>query len=174
MKRMTKIVTFSAAALVAAIAMVPTTARADRFHNRDHAGRVEIDLHSGPVVYEHAPVIVDRPQQVWVEPVYQTVCDKVWHEPVVQKQVDHVWVPERHELRDVYRNGRVSREPVVTPGHYEDVSRDVVLTPGYYEDVNRQVLVAPGHWETRVQAVVVAPPPPHEGFHFDLHLPIRW
>src|ERR1051326_7332158 len=53
-----------------------------------------------------APVVV-APQQVWVAPVYRTVCtpewvapvyrtvcDRVWREPVVRKECERGWVPE--------------------------------------------------------------------------------
>lgn len=193
---------FGIGAVVIAVAAMPTTARADRW-DRDHARRggwINVDVRAGGNLCQ-PPVVVDQTQQVWVEPVYRTVvdriwvapayqitCDKVWVEPVIQKQVQRVWVLERRELREVHHGfGRVTREWVVTPAHYEDVTHDVIVTPGHYEDVNRQVLVAEGHWqdvprqelviaghwETRVNRVAVAPPPARDGLRIDLHFPIR-
>jgi hypothetical protein len=207
-------------AVVAAALVVPVTAaQADRWdrggrdrhewHDRDQdrghdhgGGRVDIDIHGRPGPFERPPVIVDRPQQVWVEPVYRTVCDrvwvepvyqttceKVWREPVVQKRVERTWVPEQRVVQDVRRGNRVSREWVFVPGHYEDHSCDVVVSPGHWEDVQKQVLVSAGHWEdvqrqelvcaghweTHVERVAVAPPVhEHDGVRVNVRLPLPW
>ena len=79
-------------AVVAAAFAVPAVAKADRFdrhdwHDHDRGGRVNVDVRVGGGAFERPPVVVDRAQQVWVEPVYQTVCEKVWREPVVDRHV---------------------------------------------------------------------------------------
>lgn len=197
-------------AVVAAACVMPAVAKADRFdrgrdwhdRDRDRGGHVSVDIRSGPTPYEHLPVIVDRPQQVWVEPVYrtvtdrvwvapvyQTVCEKVWREAVVEKRVDRVWVPEQRVMQDVRHGNRIIREWVVTPAHYEDRCQDVVVAPAHWEEVQKQVLVADGHWqtverqelvcaghlETRVERVAMAPPaPPRDGLRINVQLPLRW
>lgn len=169
-------------AVVAAVAFaVPTVAKADRWdhdrhdwHDHDRGGHLNVDVRVGGESYERPPVVVDRAQQVWVEPVYQTVCEKVWVEPVVEKRTDRVWVPDTRVLQDVRRGNHIAREWVITPAHYEDRCQDVVVSPGHWEDVQKQVLVSDGHWETRVDRVAVAPPPAHDGVRFDLKLPIHW
>jgi hypothetical protein len=169
-------------------------------HRPRHSGGgwLDLDLRTAPAC--PPPVVVDRAHQVWVEPVYRTVCDKVWVEPVyqtvcekvwrdpvVEKRVERVWVPERRELREVRRGYRLTREWVCIPGHYQEVYRDVVVVPGRHEEVRRQVLVSEGHWqtverqelvsaghwETHVERVAVAPPA-RDGLRIDLRLPIRW
>jgi hypothetical protein len=208
MTRGIKSVAFGAVVVAAAFA-VPAVAKADRFDRdrhdwRDHdrGGRVNVDIRTGGDNCERPPVIVDRPQQVWVEPVYRTVCDrvwvapvfqtvceKVWREPVVEKRTERVWVPASRVVQDVRRGNHVSREWVFTPAHYEDHCQEVVVSPGHWEDVQKQVLVAEGHWqnverqelvsaghwETRVERVAVAAPEPrHDGVRIDLKLPVHW
>lgn len=170
--------------------------RSDYRGGSSSSGSVHIDVRTGGTICE-SPVLMDRATQVWVEPVYRTVCDKVWVEPVyrsvcekvwvmpvVEKRVERVWVPERRELRSVWRGRVMTQEWVCVAGHYEDVSRDVVVVAGHYEDVPKQVLVregywqnverqelvCAGHWETRVDRVAMAQPAVREGFHFGL----RW
>ena len=109
-----------------------------------------------------APVVVDHTDQVWVEPVFRTVCDRVWIAPVVEDRDVHTWVPDRFELQDVvYHEGHhriIRREEVlVEPAHDVCQPQEVVVTPGHFEDMQRQILVTPGHFEDRVAPVVVEP-----------------
>jgi hypothetical protein len=154
-------------AAVAATGLIPLTAKAhDRIDLAFGHGDVLFNVDFG---HDHdhfapQPVVVDQcaTERVWVEPVYQTVCDHVWVAPVTQDAVQRVWVEPTYEDRDVVvyaRHGReVVREQVlVAPGHWEDQHTQVIVTPGHYEDVSRQVLVTPGHFEDRPVAVAVPP-----------------
>src|SRR5665213_2961468 len=102
-----------------AVAAAPSTASA-------HGVHVDFRIGFPPVIVEsRAPVYVDRDVRVWVDPVYQTVCDRVW-------------APDQFEDRDVvyYHHGwrHVTRERVcVSTGHFENVNRAVVMIPGHVE-----------------------------------------
>ncbi len=114
-----------------------------------------------------------RETRVWVEPVYQTVCDRVWVAPACQTVTERVWVPDRYEERQVVRgygwDRRVVCERVlVQPAHYELQNHEVQVSSGYWTNVERQVCVAPGHWETRVDRIAYADHSPHvERLHIE-------
>lgn len=181
--------------LSAALAGIGTVSTAQA-HHEDFDLR--IDGHGATIERRHwdAPVYEDRPVQVWVEPVYQTVpgqrvwvepvyrtvVDHVWREPVVQDQPVQVWVEGGYFERECRRgehHGRRERvwipahyetrvQPtIVTPGHYEDVPRKELVTEGHWQCNDQQVLVTPGHYETQVQRVMV-----REG-HYDERPVIR-
>ena len=108
-----------------AVAAAPSTTSAHGVHLDFRIGLPPV------IVEEREPVYVEREVRVWVDPVYQTVCDRVW-------------VPDQFEYRDV----------VYGRHHWREVRGErVCVVPGHYEDVNRQVLVAPGHYETRFERV---------------------
>jgi hypothetical protein len=176
----------------ACVAAAPNSAFAGGRHSESRGGefrsdyfrggefRIGLDI-PGPVVVRQDPPMCDpretqmRETQVWVEPVYRTVCgpqwiapvyrtvcDRVWVEPVVRNDCQRVWVPDRYEWRDVvryeYGHRRVCPEWVlVEAGHFEMRDRPVVITPGHYEDVQRQELVCAGHWENVEHQELVTP-----------------
>ena len=159
----------------ATASVIPTTAYAGH-----HDINLDIDI-AAPHRHVDPPVCEDRPVQVWVEPVYQTVCDRHWVEPVYQTVTERVWcppvtknecvrvwVPERyedHRVRRMTPYGVIfSTERVCIPGHYEDQTRQVVITPGHYDDIQRQQLVCDGHWETSDRQVLVTPG------HYETHI----
>jgi hypothetical protein len=114
---------------VLAIAAAPSTASAHWIH-------FGLGVSLPPIVVAApapAPVYADREVRIWVEPVYQTVCDRVW-------------VPDQYTDREVvyYRHGwrhATHEQVLVTPGHFENVNRQVVVTPGHYETHIEHVLV---------------------------------
>jgi hypothetical protein len=135
-------------------------------HDKKDKGGWGIDFsygwHDGP----RAPVYVDRPTKVWVEPVYRTVTERVWIEPVyrtVEKRIwiepvvktvyENVWVPDRFEWRETVSYDRFGRRVygreyvLVEKGHWTKVAREVVVCEGRWETVCEQELIRPGRWE---------------------------
>lgn len=150
----------AATAGLAAAGMVPRSAEAGSNVNLriDVRGGNDDFCRPGPVEtvrYEN------RTTQVWVEPVYRTVCDRVWVEPVTRTVEDRVWVPARYETRRVERhdrNGRcytVTQRVLVEPAHYETRCREAVVRQGHWDNIERQELVTPGHYEYRTEQVAV-------------------
>ena len=171
--------TVAAAAVVAGL---PAVAAAHPHHD------LHVDV-SVPVVVDDAgpacpvpcpppPPVQQVARQVWVEPVYRTVCDRQWVEPVTRTVADRVWVPpvtttaapttvwvpDQYAWQDgvTYdgwgRPRRCRVQVLVAAGHYETCGGGaVVVTPGYYQDVTRTEVVCPGHWQdVRRQEVVAA------------------
>lgn len=159
---------------VAVVAGLPAVAAAHPHHD------VHIDV-AVPVVVDPGPDACPPPvqvaRQVWVEPVYRTVCDRQWVEPVTRTCTDHVWippvtttaapaavwVPDQYAWRegvsyDAYGYPRRCRVQVlVAAGHYQTTGGGtVVVTPGYYQDVTRTEVVAVGHWQDVQRQEVVA------------------
>jgi hypothetical protein len=161
--------TLAAGVLLAGVAGVPAAAFAHH-----HGFHVDVVL-PAPVVVAPAPCDAP-PGQVWVEPTYQTVCDRqwvapvyqvvtqrVWVPPVTQTQVQNVDVPAQFGCRDTvcydfYGRPFVRRQLVqISPAHCEQRTVEVVVTPGHYEDQTRQVLVADGHWAEVQHSELVTP-----------------
>ena len=126
----------------------------------------------GPATVVYAP----QPAQVWVEPVYRTVCDRQWVPATVQTVTTRVWVapvtttatqrvfvPDQFGWRTVLaydgwgRPYRARQWVLVAPAHDEDRENAVVVTPGHYEDVPQQQVVSEGHWTSVDRQELVAP-----------------
>lgn len=146
---------------------------AQAHHHDDFDLRIDIAHRGAEIERRHycEPVYEQRPAQVWVapvyqtvpgervwiEPVYRTVCDRVWREAVMRDEVTQVWI-EEHFDRRVVRHGRHEVvERCFVPGHYESRCAAVVVAPGHYEEVQRQELVSEGHWQVSDQQVLVTP-----------------
>jgi len=162
------------AAAATVVAALPAAAHA-------HGFRFDIVVPVTPVVVDPGPacpqaVYAPQQTQVWVEPVYRTVCDRQWVEPAVQTVTTRVWVPavttsatQRVFVPDQFawrtvvaydgwgRPYRTRQWVLVAPGHYEDQVASVVVTPGHYEDVPQQQVVSEGHWTTVERQELVTP-----------------
>jgi hypothetical protein len=141
----------AAAAGIASLGMAPATASAHRDRDRCDADIV--------ISRPCSPVIETREAQIWVEPVYRTVCEdvvipptchtvseRVWIEPRVRSVGESVFVPERWEERTVVRDDHCGRpvnyrtvRVLVEKAHYETRCHDEVVVPGHFEIVDRQV-----------------------------------
>ena len=151
-----------------AVAAAPPVAQAGR------RPRVEVSIPFDNGDYCPPPVAVE--QQVWVEPVYRTACDRqwvpavtrtvctpTWVPPVTQSVRRQVYAPAVYEWRTVIvRDGWGQRSPVqqqvmVCPARYEDRCEAVEIAPGHYEDVQQQQVVCDGHWQTVERQELVAP-----------------
>lgn len=158
---------FTLCAVLAGAGTAATAQAHDHLELEVRPGRIELERR-----HHVDPVYVDRPVQVWVEPVYQTVPgQRVWVEPTYRTVVDRVWregvtreervqvlAPAGYEYRDVVRYGRLCRERVFVPEHYILQCRPVVVVPGHFEDVTRQELVTEGHYECGPSAQVIVTP----------------
>lgn len=150
--------------------------------NTAHAGtRTDIDVSirigrpapsPGRVWVE--PVYETRCDRVWVEPVYETRCDRVWREPVYEDRSEQVWVEPSFELR-VERGRDVFGRPVerqvrvqISNGHYETRCTKVLVCEGRWEEVRRQVCVSEGHWSEVSRQVCV-----RDGYWQDVAPPSR-
>jgi hypothetical protein len=163
------------AAAATVVAALPAAAHA-------HGLRFDVVVPVTPVVVDPGPACpppvayAPQPTQVWVEPVYRTVCDRQWVEPAVQTVTTRVWVPavttsatQRVFVPDQFgwrtvlaydgwgRPYRARQWVLVAPGHYEDQVANVVVTPGHYEDVPQQQVVSEGHWTTVERQELVTP-----------------
>jgi hypothetical protein len=175
----------AAAAVAAGLAGGPSMAQAHGLHIELLLPllrpRVVVPICPPPVVVAapvavQPPVVVQQPEQVWVAPVYQTVCDRQWVPPVTQTVTSRVWVPpatqavtravyvpdqygyRRVATVDAYGRAFYSRQYVLlTPAHYETRTESVEVAPGHYEDVAQQQVVAEGHWATVERQQEVAP-----------------
>jgi hypothetical protein len=146
------------AAVVAGAALIPTSAfagdRGDRYYYGKHHDRGHVDFSIG---YAQGGYV--QTQQVWVQPVYRTECDRVWIEPVYRTECGRVWVEPVYGCREYVRweCGRrvvVRERVVVTPGYWQNTSTQVLVCAGHWEARERQVLVTEGYWAT---APVAAP-----------------
>lgn len=156
---------------IAAAAVVGLGAGTARAHPHDVRVEVVVPGDSCP-----PPVTVAR--QVWVEPVYRTVCDRQWVEPTYRTVVDRVWVPavtraaapvqvwvpDQYGYQDGVsydRRGRphaVQVPVLLAAGHYETTAGcQTIVTPGYYQDVTRQELACAGHWAAVERQELVCP-----------------
>lgn len=135
---------------------------------------VNIDLNGG---YAHPMQRVEeRTTQVWVEPVYRSVCDRVWVAPVyrtettrqwrdaeVINETRQVWIPDRWEertsrggWRDGCRDGHAERV-LVERGHYETRTVPVIVKEAGWHNVDTQVVVCDGHFEEVQRQELIAP-----------------
>jgi len=205
-------ITVKAVLALAVVSAVPTLAHAGRFDRDDrfdrgqryeHRDDRDADRHADVHLdvrdrgYDSHPVLIERPIQVWVEPVYRTVTDRqwvapvyrtvidrVWVEPTCQKLTERVWVPDRYEERQVTCRGRVTRQrvlvacahwearirDVITPGHYQDFPRQELVCDGHWETVTRQELVTPAHYEPCPREVIVERPRQDSHARIDIHV----
>src|SRR6185503_19881045 len=90
------------AAVVAAAALIPTSAfagdRGERYYHSNHHERGHVDFSIGFAQGGCVPT-----QQVWVPPVYRTECERVWVEPVYRTECGRVWVEPVYGCRNVVR-----------------------------------------------------------------------
>jgi hypothetical protein len=164
-------------AAAAAFALPGVAQAHDRYDHDDYGrDRVGVSIRIG----EPAPRFEERRVQVWVAPVYRTVCDRQWIEPVYRTECQQVLVPDVFENREVrYRDhwGRTvcrTERVLVTPAHYEKRDVQVLVCAGRFVNVERQEIVCAGHYETRVERVACGPSPvgvvnpglASFGFHF--------
>ena len=156
---------FFAAAVVAAAGLAGVAGAPAAAQARDH-WHVDVVV-PGDYCPPPAPVVVEQPQQVWVEPVYRTVCDRQWVPPVVQTTCGRVWcppvtqtvdrpvyVPAQYGVQDVTvvdwrgRPRWVRQQVLLVPAHTETRCETVEVAPGHYEDRPQEQVVCDGHWAT--------------------------
>jgi len=107
------------------------------------------------------PVYETRCERVWVDPVYETRCEKVWVDAVYETRCERVWVPDRFETRDVRyvdRWGRVTircEQVLVEAGHWAEVQKQVLVRDGYWTTVEKRVCVSEGGWQNVEKRVIV-------------------
>lgn len=139
-----------ALAATAGVFSMPATAKADyRDHHRCDTRRVWVE-----------PVYETRCNRFWVEPAYETRCVPVFVNGYYKTVCDRVWVEPAYEYRNTFRYdhcGRrvCTRERVcVRAGYWRNVERQEWVPP-HYRNQNQQVCVRQGHWETRDERVCV-------------------
>jgi hypothetical protein len=170
----------AAAAVLGVAALAPTAFAGDRENVNvgvygDNHGNFGInfdffkhDRRPDPVVVQRTdrvwvePVYQTNCERVWVEPVYRTVCDRVWVAPVTRDNCERVWVEAVYETRESvtwYRGRRVVERVrvCVSPAHFEDRKSTVVVAEGHWDNVERKELVTAGHFQDVQRQVCVTP-----------------
>ena len=173
--KMTRNLTLILATTAGLATLAPLTAQAGERHRDDHFG-LDIRIGGDRPTRRWCPgVTEDHAIQIWVEPVYRTVCDQVYEQPVYRTIVDRVYcepvyrticetvyVPDRFETRDVvcYDRGRPyirTERVLVCRGHNERIERRVLVTEGHYDTVERQVLVSEGRYRKVERQEMITP-----------------
>ncbi|MFT3786395.1 MAG: hypothetical protein QM770_09540 [Tepidisphaeraceae bacterium] len=107
------------------------------------------------------PVYETRCERVWVEPVYETRCDRQWIEPVYETRCERVWVDPVYENREVRYRDRYGRivtrceRVLVREGYWSEQPRQVLVCEGRWVETPRQVCVREGYWSTVEKRVCV-------------------